>query len=73
MKNINKEEIYFRFLNFCKEHPIGLPSSIVIEFNQQYINELITEGRLIKHTMGIGGEFYTLTDNNGKPIYKRSW
>jgi hypothetical protein len=73
MKNISKDEIYSRFSNFCKENPVGLPTSIVMEFNMEFIDELLNEGKLIKHSMGIGGVFYTLTDESGKSIYKRSW
>jgi hypothetical protein len=70
MKNISKEEIYNRFLNFCEEHPVGIPRSIVTEFNMDLINELVDEGKLVTHTMGVGGIFYTLTNSEGKPIYK---
>jgi hypothetical protein len=73
MKNLSKEEIYNRFLNFCDINPVGIPHSIVIEFNMDLINELLSEGKLATHNMGIGGIFYTLTDSEGNPIYKKSW
>ena len=73
MKNLTKDEIYSRFTNFCKEHPVGLPTSIVLEFNMDIIDELVNDGKLCKHSMGIGGEFYTLANENGESIYKRSW
>lgn len=72
MKNISKEEIYNRFLNFCLENPVGIPQSIVIEFDMESINELVRESKLVTHNMGIGGVFYTLADSEGNPIYTKS-
>ena len=73
MKNISKEDIYNRFLKFCKENPVGIPQSIVIEFNMDSIDELVSERKLVTHSMGVGGIFYTLPDSEGDPIYKKSW
>jgi len=46
MKNLTKEEIYGRFLVFCEEHPVGLPKSIVVEFDMDSVDQLVREGSL---------------------------